>query len=118
MNNSDTPVDRLMAFINNRSNPNEEIPEQLSADLREWVAQSKPDYPDQMIPPWEFHAHIPYGSIGWRMGPGEDYWHDFSNWLMALPSEEYAGYLIKHPEPAGWYGYYKRMRGSFERDNA
>lgn len=61
-----------------------------------------------MIPPWKKHPEIPLGSIGWRMGYGEDYWVSFDDWFKRKSHEHQKDYALKHPEPAGWDGFYSR----------
>ena len=105
-----TPMDRLADFFNNRTNPDEEIPEDIRSDLGKWLDENKVTYPTPMQPPWEYAPDIPYGSIGWRMGPGEDYWIAFDDWLMSLPDDQYMRYLSENPEPPSWKGYYEVMK--------
>jgi hypothetical protein len=68
-----------------------------------------------MEPPWIKHPDIPLGSIGWRMGYGEDYWLAFSNWYKQLGTTEKAAFRTQHPEPAEvehgypWTGFYDRL---------
>lgn len=66
--------------------------------------------------PWEVLPEIPRGSIGWRMGPGEDVWIDWLTWLRALTSEQRAEYRTCHPEPESWTGTYERHFAQFQRE--
>src|SRR6267142_1065903 len=59
-----------------------------------------------MNPPWKEFPHIPCGSVGWRMGPGEDFWHLWTRWYSSLSLEERAEYKAKWPEPTDWMGFY------------
>jgi hypothetical protein len=59
-----------------------------------------------MKPPWEAHPEVPAGSIGWRMGYGEDYWMRFSGWFETLSPQDREFYRREHPEPADWAGFY------------
>ena len=64
--------------------------------------------------PWVAFPEIPMGSIGWRMGHGEDYWHIFDQWFRALTQTERNRIKAKYPEPAQvqeglpWTGFYER----------
>ena len=61
-----------------------------------------------MSPPWQQYPEIPLGSIGWRMGRGEDYWLEFDQWFRSKPAEARASYIEQYPEPPGWDGFYRR----------
>jgi hypothetical protein len=69
---------------------------------------------DELLPPWLKYPHIGLGSIGWRMGYGEDYWVEFDEWYKSLTSEIRAQYRAKFPEPSEveqglpWTGFYDR----------
>jgi len=57
----------------------------------------------KLMPPlWLRYPHIPEGSIGWRMGYGEAYAHDFYKWFYSLTDQEKADYRKKFPEPVCW----------------
>ena len=58
------------------------------------------------LPPWRAFPDIGRHSIGWRMGPGEDYWMAFHGWLRELAPDEIARYVIKYPESGEWSGFY------------
>ena len=65
-----------------------------------------------MKPPWSVLPHIPNGSIGWRMGEGEEvrtHFHRAFSDLSAQARDNYAGL---NPEPPGWEGFYDRIRAS------
>lgn len=57
-----------------------------------------------MIPPWQKYPEIPLGSLGWRMGRGEDYWIEFEKWFSHLDLDEKRRYAIENPEPESWRG--------------
>lgn len=59
-----------------------------------------------MQPPWLVHADIPWGSLGWRMGQGEQYWQQWSPWYDALQPQQRADYHHTYPEPEEWTGFY------------
>lgn len=71
-----------------------------------------------LMPPWAAIPAIPLGSIGWRMGGGEDYWHGFFDWLHGLSVKEQAAFRAKYPEPETvteglpWTGIYDRAAAS------
>lgn len=57
-------------------------------------------------PVWAAFPLIPWGSIGWRMGPGEVYWHAWVGWFRALAPGAQASYQGEWPEPGDWTGFY------------
>jgi hypothetical protein len=61
-----------------------------------------------MVPPWQKYPHIPLGSLGWRMGAGEDYWFEFDEWFKRKTLHQRSVYAAGNPEPEGWAGFYKR----------
>lgn len=61
-----------------------------------------------MVPPWQKHPEIPLGSIGWRMGYGEDYWAAFDEWFKRKTPDHRLRYARENPEPDGWDGFYRR----------
>jgi hypothetical protein len=67
-----------------------------------------------MKPPWAAHPELPFGSIGWRMGYGEDYWMQFHRWYGALRPDRRDQYERDHPEPEPWAGFYTRTRASLD----
>ena len=52
-----------------------------------------------LAPPWIAFPHIARGSIGWRMGPGEDYWQVFVDWYRGLGESQREQFRSKYPEP-------------------
>ena len=69
---------------------------------------------DELVSPWLEYPHIGLGSIGWRMGDGEDYWMQFDNWYGGLSGDQKAAYRTRYPEPTEvaqglpWTGFYDR----------
>lgn len=61
-----------------------------------------------MQPPWIEFPTIPLGSIGWRMGAGEEYWARFDKWFRQLQPSQRQRFTGEHPEPDGWVGFYAR----------
>jgi hypothetical protein len=57
-----------------------------------------------MEPPWVKHSDISAGSIGWRMGRGEDYLDQFSKWFGSLSHAEQEAYARANPLPRAWRG--------------
>jgi hypothetical protein len=64
----------------------------------------------RLQPPWLVYPHIQFASIGWRMGPGEDYWVKFDAWYAALSGTERDQYERDYPEPKSWDGFYARKK--------
>lgn len=60
-----------------------------------------------MKPVWIAFPRIPWGSVGWRMGHGEDYWHAWAPWFNALAPDARDAYKSRWPEPEGWMGFYE-----------
>lgn len=55
-----------------------------------------------MAPLWLKYPGIPQGSIGWRMGYGEDYAMEFYSWYHTLSKEKKEEFDKKFPEPVCW----------------
>jgi hypothetical protein len=66
-------------------------------------------------PPWIKYPHIGLGSIGWRMGYGEEYWFTFADWYRTLGAGEKSELRDRYPEPVKveqghpWTGFYDRL---------
>ncbi|MFI4934522.1 MAG: hypothetical protein ACHP7N_07885 [Caulobacterales bacterium] len=67
-----------------------------------------------MEPPWIAHPEIQLGSIGWRMGYGEEYWDRFDRWYKALTAARRDQYERDFPEPDMWVGFYVRKRAHLD----
>jgi hypothetical protein len=90
----------------------------------------EPDEESELEPPWAAYPWIQYGSIGWRMGCGEDYmlrWFPFAK--THIPSFQSAlAYLQRHPRaPRPWASFLvswlrplaqAHPRGALELDRA
>ena len=59
-----------------------------------------------MEPPWIKYPQIAWGSSGWRMGAGEDYWCDWCKWFSDLTTEQKSDVRKNWPEPDGWQGFF------------
>ena len=57
---------------------------------------------EEMLPPWLQYPEIQLGSMGWRMGPGEEYWYQFVDWYGRLNEGEREGYKARYPKPESW----------------
>ncbi len=64
------------------------------------------DINNPIAPPWLMYPYISRGSIGWRMGSGEYYIHEFGDWYSSLTVEDQKQYQLMFPEPKGWLGWY------------
>ncbi len=71
---------------------------------------SPEEYGPPFDPPWKAFPHItnPY-SIGWRMGPGEDYMHAFQLWYECATHEERSSYKQQWPEPKKFEGWFEKL---------
>src|ERR1041385_4888359 len=59
----------------------------------------------EIEPPWSAYPMLEYGSLGWRMGCGEDHMHEWFTYVRAhLPDFQSAlAYLQRHPRaPRTW----------------
>ena len=63
---------------------------------------------EDLAAPWEVYPDIPCGSIGWRMGPGEDVYGDWLTWLGGLTTEQRQEYRRLHAAPESWAETYDR----------
>ena len=70
---------------------------------------TSPEYEKPMDPPWVAFPEYPRYSMGWRMGGGEDYWHEYSDWLPTLNITELKNYMTTYPEPGDWDGFYEKV---------
>lgn len=61
------------------------------------------------LPPWLAYPHIPKISIGWRMGDGETYLHEFEKWFITKSKEIQERYTIENSEPEDWEGFYSNI---------
>lgn len=61
---------------------------------------------EYMKPIWIEYPEIPWGSIGWRMGPSEDYWVNWGAWFKELSSVQKHSYIQEWQEPQQWVGFY------------
>ncbi len=62
------------------------------------------------LPLWIQAPDIERGSIGWRMGAGEDIAWEFFLWWRGLSSESKKKYTDMYPEPAEWAGWYDTQK--------
>lgn len=59
-----------------------------------------------MEPPWIKYPKIAWGSMGWRMGAGEDYWCDWVGWYKKLSDNQKIEFKNTWEEPDGWLGFF------------
>jgi len=64
----------------------------------EKLANESLDDEGWLLPPWLKYPEIPDGSIGWRMGAGEDYMILCRIWFACLSKDEKALYKKKYPK--------------------
>lgn len=64
------------------------------------------DPPTPRQPPWQVFLY-PWGSMGYRMGRGEEYWHEFTGWFRSLIPEARAVFAAANPEPDDWKYFYE-----------
>lgn len=63
----------------------------------------------ELLPPW-LQFGYPRISIGWRMGPGEDYMAAFRSRFSALSPRDHKAFQKRYPEPEEWMGFYSLIR--------
>ncbi len=104
MTQSDHPFLGVLVDLLQKSHPDQSR-EDLEKELLRAATTIVHDHP--MAPPWVAFPNIDsFPSIGWRMGPGEDYLDAFADWLTTLTQSEIAGYQRQHPEPEKFCGFY------------
>jgi len=52
-----------------------------------------------VLPPWIVFPLYPRGTMGWRMGRGEDYGMAFGKFIRSLSEKEREIYMALYPEP-------------------
>lgn len=63
-----------------------------------------------MVTLWNKYPEIPNGSIGWRMGYGEDYAIEFYRWFKSMDHKGQTNFIAQNPEPEEWFGYYDLVK--------
>ena len=96
------PVEKMMAMLE----------EALAKRTGETLSRDNNGLP---LPPWIACPEIGRGSIGWRMGGGEDYWGEFWKWYRSQKEPEKLKYQSLYPEPevgahgTSWIGIYEQI---------
>ena len=68
---------------------------------------------EYLPPPWVFDPDLPRGSIGWRMGDGQD---DLAKWqrmFIALSPDLKREYMNRYPAPVEWESMYQYLIDNF-----
>jgi len=88
------------------------IPEDLRSKL-EGIANQETAFETETLPnpPWKEFPKLECGSLGWRMGAGEDYIIGFQKWFSDLNEKEKSYYSFIHLEPNDWTGFYSSLNG-------
>ena len=88
------------------------IPDDLMEILKQRVATHRPIYADgPPEPPWLAFPDYPRFSMGWRMGPGQDYMCEFREWFDGLTVKQRNAYREYYLEPDNWTRFYAGMSG-------
>ena len=66
-----------------------------------------------MLPPWSKYPDIPLGSLGWRMGEGEEYWYGFVDWYSELSEESKIIYMAQHLKLIIWKVFWSYVSEKF-----
>jgi hypothetical protein len=65
--------------------------------------------PRPPLPPlWKMFSY-PWGSLGYRMGYGADYWRKWVDWYRGLDAQAQRGYRENNPEPGSWRHFYEML---------
>ncbi|MCA2008592.1 hypothetical protein [Tritonibacter mobilis] len=86
--------------------PDGSMSSELQIFLTDALAEIKANAVDHKQPPWKAFPGCERYSMGWRMGPGEDYWHEFHDWILSLDRPEVDEFVLAFPEPESWAGFY------------
>ncbi len=82
----------------------------MSPELRDFLERALKEMEandvDHRQPPWKAFPEYDRYSMGWRMGPGEDYWDAFHSWIRSLNKQDVDAFVASHPEPENWSGFY------------
>ncbi len=62
-----------------------------------------------MVPPWIKYPNIPRQSIGWRMGVGEQYLHEFASWWSKQVRANRLTLRSAYPEPEHWSDFFRSL---------
>ena len=93
--------------------PKDNIEPPWMAELRKFAKEhEKEKLTGNVLPPWEKFPNVPRASIGWRMGPGQDYAYEFRNWFRQLSDVGRSEYRARWPEPQEWVGYLDFLENS------
>ena len=85
------------------ADPRQRVPRRSAWDgLERFIGTKK----QHLTPVWVTFPDIPWRSIGWRMGYGEEYWYLWKAWYTALPAQARTKYQETWPEPDAWRGFY------------
>jgi hypothetical protein len=85
------------------------LSEHLAGHVQEGASGWRLAGPRPPLPPiWKMFSY-PWGSLGYRMGYGEDYWDKWANWYRGLDAEAQRRYREQNPEPASWRHFYEMM---------
>ena len=81
--------------------------EDINIYARRKIMKKKYDINNPMAPLWLMYPDISSGSIGWRMGSGEEYKFEFIDWYDVLSVDEQKQFQQMFPAPKGWQGWFK-----------
>jgi len=84
---------------------------QIPQDHPQYSPVPEVDDEGLLVPPWIKYPNIHRGSIGWRMGFGEDYWVQFQEWWKAQSSEVRQRIQAKYPDDGDWSGFWQMANG-------
>ena len=69
------------------------------------------DEDDLMVPPWIKYPNLPSGSMGWRMGVGEQYSNNFIDWYKSNRGIIKKKVQDKYTAEGKWKLFYINLRG-------
>jgi hypothetical protein len=78
-------------------------------EYRKWIQEeikSALTPTGDLLPPWLRYPDIRYGSIGWRMGPGEVYMMAWTEWSGSFTADQLLEYFRHYaPVPPEWLSF-------------
>ena len=93
------------------------LPPHIEKELRDWLSQNTKQLENgPLAPPWVQFSDYPRRTIGWRMGPGEQYLQDYVKWFASLDADSRLKYINFNPEPLDWMGFYESIPLILRRD--
>ncbi|WP_321363349.1 hypothetical protein [uncultured Celeribacter sp.] len=101
--------DKRIFEMKDHLTPDGQLSDELKQFLQATLTRMRANAVDHKQPPWSAFPDYERGSMGFRMGPGEDYWFAFVKWIRSLSPSVLAVFIARNPEPQGWEGFYDQF---------